>query len=373
MVQRRKKQAAGGNSSSSELSSTLAQVDKRYGANSVRKATHVHQPDRISTGSFSLDFALLGGIPVSRGTMYVGEKHAGKSTMACKAIVSAQEQFPDQVPVVLDAEGTFDSVWAAKLGVDLERLYIVDCETGEMAVDVGDAIVQSQETSLLVVDSIAAMAPVKEVENSIEDQHVGLQARLISSFVRRLTSSFIKERKRGHMATVLYINQFRTKIGGYGDPRTVPGGRALEFGASVQVIIKNKENRGKDVDGVEEMTFNEHSFTITKNKLNPGPRTGEFLLMRRNEEENSLEEGDIDDAASALLMAKRFGLYTGAGSSWTLDFQDVRMKFGKAAEAVSALREDDNLYWGLRTYLIQTQAVRLGMPEEFVERIATFF
>lgn len=354
----------------SELEETLAQVNKRYGDNSVRMANEVHQPDRISTGSFMLDFALLGGIPVSRGTMFVGERHAGKSMMASKVIAAAQEQYPDQTPVILDIEGTFDSVWAERLGVDISSLPVVPCETGEMAVDAGDAIIQSAETSLLVVDSIAAMAPMKEIDNSIEDQHVGLQARLIGSFIRRITSSFIKERKRGHNVTVLYINQFRMKIGGFSrDPRTIPGGKALEFGTSVQVIIKNKENKGRTSEGIETMQHNEHSFTITKNKVNSGPRTGEFQLVRMDDEENNLYTGDIDDAATLLTYAKKFGLYTGGGSSWKLDYDDVSMKFSKSLEAIAALREDPDFYWGLRTRVIQEQAKRLGMPKEFLERI----
>ncbi len=357
-------------SSAGELADTLAQVDKRYGANSVRTGDQVYQRDRISTGAFILDFALLGGIPVSLGSMFVGERSAGKSTMASKVIAAAQRQYPDQTPVLLDVEGTFDPVWAGQLGVDLGGLKIVDCETGEMAVDIADAVIASKETSLVVIDSIAAMAPIRELENSIEDQHVGLQARMIGSLVRRVTSGFIRERRRGHKVTVLYLNQFRMKVGvSFGDPRIIPGGKALEFGTSVQAIIKNKETKGKDQDGIGSVERNEHSFTITKNKINAGPRTGEFDLIRVDDPENSLRAGDIDDAEIVLSYAKRFGLYTGGGSRWKLEFGDYELGFSKALEAISALREDQVLYWELRTHLIRTQAHRMGMPSEFLERI----
>lgn len=353
-----------------ELAQTLAQVDKRYGKHSVRTGGQVHQPTRISTGCFIMDFALLGGIPTSRGSMFVGERHGGKSTMACKVVAAAQRQFPGQRAVWLDVEGTFDSVWASQLGVNIDQLYVVDCETGEMAVDAADAILGSRETSLIVLDSVAAMAPMKELDSSIEDQHVGLQARMIGSLVRRATSAFIKERKRGHMVTMLYINQFRMKIGvSFGDPRVIPGGKALEFGTSVQAIIKNKESKGKDEEGVDSIAHNEHSFTITKNKVNAGPRTGEFQLVRTDNTENNLFTGDIDDAATVLLYAKRFGFYTGGGSSWKLDFEDYNIGFSKAVEAIAALREDRDLYWDLRTHIIRAQAHRLGMPDEFLERI----
>jgi len=356
---------------SGELGETLGAVKKRYGKGTVRMANEVYQPDRISTGVFTLDFALLGGLPQSRLSMFVGEKQAGKSLMASKVIASAQQQFPDQTPVFLDVEGTFESTWANKLGVELEGLPIVPCETGEMAVDVGDAVLSSEETSLLVVDSIAALVPMKEVESSAEDAHVGLQARLVGTFIRRMTSALIRERRRDHLVTVLFLNQFRTKIGvSFGDPRTLPGGKALEFATSVQAIIKNKEGRGKSKEGIETMLANEHSFTITKNKLNAGPRTGEFMVVREEDEDSSLYAGEVDDAATVLSFAKKFGIYGGGGTKWTLDFLDTRLIFGKAAQAIEALREDPELYWALRTYLIQTQAHKLGMPSEFIERIA---
>lgn len=264
---------------------------------------------------------------------------------------------------------TFDATWAKALGVDLERLQVVECDSGEMAVDVGAAVIQSLETSLVVVDSIAALSPMKEQEDSAEDANVALQARLVAKFVRKVTSGMIKERQRNHLVTLLHLNQFRTKIGGYGDPRTLPGGRALEYSTSFQVIIKNKENKGRDVHGVETMTHNEHPYTITKNKMNNGPRTGEFTLIREAQEENHLAIGDIDDSSTVLSYAKKFGLYHGGGTSWKLEFEDTNKKFGKAAQAIDALREDYDLYWALRTHLIRLQAVKYNMPRQFIERI----
>jgi len=353
----------------SELKETLGAVTKRYGNNSVRMASKVVQPNRISTGAFTLDLALLGGIPDNRLSMVVGERHAGKSMVASKIIAAAQRQFPNQTPVVLDVEGTFESTWAGKLGVNLDTLPIIPCETGEMAVDVGTAVTESEGTSLLVVDSIAALVPMKEVDASAEDAFVGLQARLVGNFIRRITSALIKERKRGHFITVLFLNQFRSKIGGYGDPRTLPGGKALEFATSVQVIIKNKENKGRSTEGIEMLTDNEHSFTITKNKLNNGPRTGEFVLVREDDEETGLTVGDIDDAYTLLQFAKKFKVYGGGGTKWRLEFEDYNFVFGRASEAVASLHEDRDLYWDLRNHIIRLQAAKLGMPQEFIKRI----
>jgi hypothetical protein len=238
-----------------------------------------------------------------------------------------------------------------------------------MAVDVADAVVGSKETSLVVVDSLAALTPMKEIDSSAEDAHVGLQARLVSGMVRRLTASLIKERKRDHFVTVLFLNQFRSKIGGFagfGEPRSIPGGRALEYSTTLQLIIKNKENKGKDTIGVETMTHNDHPFTITKNKMNSGPRAGEFRLVRIEEEDTGLLPGQIDNAPTILAYAKKFGVYSGGGSSWKLEFEDYNYNFAKVKEAIQALYDDPDLEWALRCHLIQLQAASLGMPEDFI-------
>jgi recombination protein RecA len=357
----------------SEMDETLAAVTKNYGVNTIQKGSQIYQPNRISTGSFIMDFALMGGIPEGRCSMLVGEKHSGKSMMASRIIGSAQRMYPEQKVVLLDVEGTFDEVWAGKLGVDTEELYVVSPDTGEQCVDIGDAMMGTWETSLLVVDSIAALTPMKEIDSSAEDAHVGIQARLMGNFIRKIGASLIRERKRNHCITVLFINQFRSKIGGFagfGEPRSIPGGKAVEFVNSVQIIMKNKENKGKDENQIDTVTHNEHPFTITKNKCNQGPRTGEFVLIREDDPNNNLYAGDIDDAATVLSYAKKFGVYTGGGTKWSVELANGdNYRFGKAAEAISALREDRELYWALRTQLIQMQATRLGMPADFIERL----
>ncbi len=354
----------------SELDETIGAIEKRYGEKTVAKGADIPQPDRISTGIFTLDFALLGGIPHNRVSMVVGERHSGKSMLANLIAANAQRMYPEQTVVLLDIEGTFDATWAEKLGVNLDELYVVGCESGEMAVDSGDAIISSADTSLMIVDSVAALTPMKEIDSSAEDAHVGLQARLVGNFIRRMTSVLTKERRRGHYVTVLLLNQFRSKIGGFGyDNRSIPGGKAVEFCTSAQIIIKNKENKGKDSIGIETMTHNEHAFTITKNKMNTGPRTGEFILIREDDEDEALYAGMVDDASTVLAFAKKFGVYKGGGSSWTLEFSDYKLKFNKAAEAIRMLREDVDVYWDLRTHLIRMQAARQKMKPEFIERI----
>lgn len=193
----------------SELAATLAAVRKQYGSESVKKGSENRQPDRISTGSFMLDFSLLGGIPINRITMIVGERSGGKSTLGSKIAASAQRQFPDQSVLWLDIEGVYENTWSSALGVDNDKIQVIQCETGEMAVDVSSALIKSKETSLVVVDSLAALIPMKEAEGSAEDALVGAQARMVGGMIRKVVSALIDERKRGHYVTVLFINQFR--------------------------------------------------------------------------------------------------------------------------------------------------------------------
>jgi len=358
-------------SSDNEIAGTLSEIRKRFGDNTVTPGSSVVQPDRISTGVFMLDFCLLGGIPMSRASMIVGEKHAGKSLLACKIAAGAQERYPDQQVVYVDVEGTLDTVWAAKLGVDLDSLLVVQPETGESAIDMTDALIHTKEVSLVVIDSIAALAPMKEIEDSAEDAHVGLQARLVGGMIRKATSGMIAERKRSHDVALLFINQYRTKIGGYspyGEAKSIPGGKALEFSTSVQIVVKNKENSGKDDRGVDAVSENEHTFQITKNKLNAGVRAGEFRVRRMPHAEYGLDEGAIDDASTMLAFAKKFGVYTGGGSSWTLEFWDESRKFKGMNDAIISLYEDPDLRMALRNYLIYEQAKSLSMPDDFLER-----
>ena len=192
-----------------ELSEVIQGLRKQYGDAVVTRADSVMQVPRISTGIFTLDFALLGGFPSGRASMIVGEKHAGKTMLADRLIAGAQQLYPDGQPILMDIEGTHDSTWAAKQGVDVSNLLVVQPETGEHAVDMADALAHTKDVSLIVVDSVAALTPFKEIEDSAEDAHVGVQARLVGRMIRKLTLAMITERHRGHDITILFLNQFR--------------------------------------------------------------------------------------------------------------------------------------------------------------------
>lgn len=353
-----------------ELQGVIAAIRKKAGEKTLVMGDSVRQPFRIRTNIFTLDIALLGGIPHNRMTMFHGKKHSGKTTALYKTIAGAQMSQPDKTVVFLDVEGTYDEVWAAKNGVDTAKLIVVQPDTGEQAVDIAVTLVRTWETSLVAIDSLAALLPFKEEEGSAEDaQQPGLQSKLITSMLRKISGAQVTERKRGHFVTVLFTNQHRVKIGGYsptGEPRSLPGGAALGHFTSVEVLFKNKEN-SKEVGGMKTLTTNEHAFTIEKNKCNSGLRNGEYTLLRRDDEETGLPEGAIDDASTMLAFAKRSGIYTGGGRGWSLAFDDHDLKFGSGDEAAAAIYADGDLYEDLRTYLIVEEAIRQKQRPDFIE------
>lgn len=356
--------------SKSELGSVMTAISKQYGSHIVREATHVIQPARIPTGVFLIDFCLLGGIPVSRGTMLIGKKHSGKTTLASLIASNAQRMFPDKRVVVVDVEGTFDIIWAEKLGVDIESLLVVQPESGEAAADIVEALIRTWEVSMVIVDSVAALVPMKEIESSAEDVQVGLQARLLGSLLRKTTSAMLAERARGHLVTPVYINQYRAKIGGpggFGEQFTTPGGMALGFANTVEIIVRNWE-KTKSVNGVDRLSHNEHTFKIDKNKLNAGIRTGEFRLNRMFDEKTGLPEGAVDDGATMISFAAKFSAYSRQGKGYLLHFWDEEHTVSSAEEAVRLIYNDGELFAKLKDFLIWNNAKECGMPDDFLSR-----
>jgi recombination protein RecA len=260
-------------------------------------------------------------------------------------------------------------VWTEKLGVDNDRVKLVTPSTGEMAVDIADAVIDSAGCSMLVIDSLAFMIPMKEAESSAEDQHMGRQARMFNELCRKTMNTMNKARMRGFCPTVIWVNQYRTNIGTmFGDNRTVPGGRAVEASANLMLSIRNKEHVEKDEYGIEQVDYNEHEFTITKNKVCNGPRTGAFRLMRADDSGTGLMEGDIDNATTMITFAKKFGLWGGAGKNQWLRYDNVDFSFGKQVDAIRMLNEDASQYWGLYYALIKRQAIARRMPDDFIAR-----
>lgn len=356
-----------------EMEAVIRSIRKNKGEQTIVFGRDIRQPFRVRTNVFTLDYALLGGIPFNRLTMIHGKKHGGKTTLAKRIVASVQQSLPEQLPVWIDVEDTYDATWAEKQGVDNDRLHVVKPDTGEDAVDMAVALIHAKETSLIVVDSLAGLLPYKEEDGSAEDEAIpGLQAKLITRMLRRTNGALMKERKREHFVTLLVLNQHRTKIGGWspsGEPRSLPGGNALGHFTSVEIHVKNKEVVKADGTGQDTLAFNEHSFVIEKNKMNAGMRSGEYQMLRRDNEDLGLLEGDVDDAGTMLAFAKRLGWYEGTPKSgYTLSVGDtINQTFPNADAAARGLYQDRDMYEQLRMQLIVQNALAQKMPEDFID------
>ena len=282
------------------LDQVLAQIEKHYGKGAIMKlgdAAANIDIDVIPTGCLSLDIALgIGGIPRGRIVEIYGPESSGKTTVALHAI--AQAQRAGGIAAFVDAEHALDPVYAKKLGVNLEDLYVSQPDTGEQALDIVDALVRSGAVDLIVVDSVAALTPKAEIEGDMGDSHVGLQARLMSQALRKLTG-FINKSK----TCVIFINQLREKVGVlFGNPETTPGGKALKFYASIRIDVRKGEAL-KDSEGI---MGNKTKAKIVKNKLAPPFKTAEFDILYG---EGISQEGCIIDLGVACDVVNKSGAW----------------------------------------------------------------
>lgn len=355
-----------------EVADQIEKINKTFEAKVLRNASRLPQFNHISTGCFMLDFALMGGLPQGLGAMYYGWESSGKTTMALKAIAEAQRKFDflgeDQIVAFVDVESTFDPVWAEINGVDTGRLLLSQPDSGEQAVDIVDALAYSKEVGMIVLDSIPALVPQKLIEESAEDAHVALVARLTGRLCSKLSQSFLTERKRGHHCTFLSINQFRMKIGGFvlGDPRVLPGGMQSNYFHTTKVEMKNKEKMGKDKRGFDVVELNEHGFNIKKAKIGNSIRNGEFQMIANPD--NPLGQGTIDEAPTIAEYMKKFGLVegkavsksTGKGSGLYVAAWDER--FSSPAALVDRIRNDEEFNLWSRQQIVMIQREERNLP-----------
>ena len=302
------------------LETTLATIQKRYGEGSIMRlgqATHL-QVEAIPTGSLSLDLALgVGGVPRGRVSEIYGPEGSGKTTV-CQHIV-AEAQRMGGVAAFIDMEHALDPLYAAKCGVNVDELYISQPDTGEQALEIAEALIRSGAVDVIIVDSVAALVPRAEIEGEMGQSHPGLQARLMSQALRKLSGAI-----KASNAAIVFTNQLRHKIGVmFGSPETTSGGMALKFYASVRMDIR----RIQAIKTSGEVLGNRTRVRVKKNKVAPPFREAEFDIMF---DEGISKEGDVLDLAVDLDFIEKRGSY--------YSYKDERLAQGRE-NAKQVLRE----------------------------------
>jgi len=305
-----------------KIDTVFSQIEKQFGEGALMRlgADQIKRIPAISTGAIAIDLALgIGGIPRGRVVEIYGPESSGKTTLSLH--VAAEAQKAGGVAAFIDAEHALDPIYARALGVDVDELLVSQPDTGEQALEIADMLIQSGGVDLVVIDSVAALVPKAEIDGEMGDTHVGLQARLMSQALRKLTGSINKSK-----TTVFFINQLREKIGVmFGNPETTTGGNALKFYASVRIDIR-KSTQIKDTEGG--VLGNKTRVKIVKNKVAPPFKTAEFDIMYG---EGISKTGEVLDLGVELDIIEKSGSWFSYGGS----------KLGQGRDSVKSILKDN--------------------------------
>lgn len=288
------------------LEVALSQIERQFGKGSIMKLGEAggrFEVPVIPSGSIAIDVALgVGGFPRGRVTEIYGPESSGKTTLTLHVLAEAQKL--GGIAAFIDVEHALDPVYAANIGVDLENLYVSQPDTGEQGLEIVETLVRSNAVDVIVVDSVAAMVPRAEIEGDMGDAHVGLQARLMSQALRKLTSVISKSK-----TAVIFVNQIREKIGVmFGNPETTPGGRALKFYSSVRMEVRRMDSIKQN----GELLGNRAKIKVVKNKLAPPFKVAEFEIIYGR---GISREGSLLDVATSLDVTKRTGSWYSYGDT----------------------------------------------------------
>ncbi len=316
------------------LDAAMKQIEKNFGTGSIMRLADdkIVPAEGISTGALSLDLALGGrGVPRGRICELYGPEGSGKTTLALHVIAEAQKA--DGVAAFIDAEHAMDPIWARKCGVDLEQLLVSQPDTGEQALEICELLIRSNAVDVIVIDSVAALIPRAEIEGEMGATHIGLQARLMSQAMRKLTGAISKSR-----TCVVFINQIRMKIGVmFGNPETTPGGRALKFYSSVRIDIR----RVSTIKEGDQAVGNHVRARVVKNKVAPPFKTAEFDIMF---DFGISAVGDLLDLAVVHDIVEKAGAWYNYGQA--------RLGQGRA-KSIDFLKDNADLTEEIRTAVLQ--------------------